>query len=443
MMIMPSLTALSAVVLVAYLSPVSFAIEVHKEYPLHHGMSLLRHRFRRGRHHLLHHHLRYRRRARPVNMVHKAETEQTDYDPHDESPYHPLVARALDNMDGDLKVLKREREDMDSAREDMSESKARALSHMNDAVSLQRELVRASNLAKGQERVQKKLEAEQSKLQSTHDGLYNKLDAIMSPKLAKAQQRVAKENEAVQQALVDQTKWDGKAKQYRATALEALKKKKEALKALKAADKALVQARKNREKAEIEYRKAKNGVNGKVEAFRFADTELRAAISKKAEREAMVKDATAAVDELQGIIDAETKRIDEALEVGKKRFNMRIQRTNAILSEAQNAERDLKARYGEWQGAQRERAKEAAATEEKYKEELKGYDDKRESIFDGALANAAHKAEAISDWADDDWAWAHHGSDAAEIGAYPVELDSMGPSPSPGPAEAASPAAAW
>merc|ERR1719460_2555552 len=156
----------------------------------------------------------------------------------------------------------------------------------------------------------------------------------------------------------------------------------------------------------------------------------------------MVKDATAAVDELQGIIDAETKRIDEALEVGKKRFNMRIQRTNAILSEAQNAEKDLKARYAGWQGAQRERAKEAAATQEKYKEELKGYDDKRESIFDGALANAAHKAEAISDWADDDWAWAHHGSDAAEIGAEPIEIDGGGPAPAP--AAAASPApAAW
>merc|ERR1719399_831601 len=126
-----------------------------------------------------------------------------------------------------------------------------------------------------------------------------------------------------------------------------------ALKALKEADKELAEARKKRETADIEYRKAKNGVNGKVEAFRFADTELRAAISKKVEREAMVKDATAAVDELQGIIDAETKRIDEALEVGKKRFNMRIQRTNAILSEAQNAERDLKARYGEWKGISR------------------------------------------------------------------------------------------
>merc|ERR1719262_1023349 len=204
----------------------------------------------------------------------------------------------------------------------------------------------------------------------------------MSPKLAKAHQRVEKENAAVKEAAAQQTKWEGKAKQYRGIALEALKKKKEALKALKEADKELAEARKKREKAEIEYRKAKTGVNGKVEAFRFADTELRAAVSKRADREAAVKDATAAADELQGIFDAEVNRIDEALEVGKKRFNMRIQRTNAIIAEAQHAEQELKTRFTQWQEAQRERAEEAAVTEEKYEDELKGYDDKRQSIFD-------------------------------------------------------------
>lgn len=346
-------------------------------------------------------------------------------------------------MDGDLKVLKQERNDMDEAREEMSESKARALSHMNDAIGLQRELVRADSLAKGQQRVLKKLETEQGKLQSTHDSLYGKLDAIMAPKLAKAKQRLEKENEAVQASVADQEKWDGKAKQYRQVALEALKKKKEALKALKEADMELANARKNREKAEIEYRKAKTGVNGKVEAFRFADTELRAAVSKRADREIAVKDASAAADELQGIFDAEVKRIDEALEVGKKRFNMRIQRTNAIIAEAQHAEQELKTRFTQWQGAQRERAEEAAANEEKYQAELKGYDDQRQTIFDTAQEKAAHKAEAISDWADDDWAWAHHGSDAEEIGAQPIELEEGG-GPAPGPAAAASPApAAW
>merc|ERR1719281_2264756 len=253
----------------------------------------------------------------------------------------------------------------------------------------------------------------------------------MSPKLTKAHHRLEKENAAVQEAAAQQTKWDGKAKQYRGIALEALKKKKEALKALREADKELAEARKKRETADIEYRKAKTGVNGKVEAFRFADTELRAAVSKRADRDAAVKDATAAADELQGIFDAEVKRIDEALEVGKKRFAMRIQRTNAIIAEAKHAEQELKTRFTQWQESQRERAEEAAATEEKYKEGLKQYDDKRETIFDNANEKAAVKAETISDWADDDWAWAHHGSDAAEIGAQPVELDGMVGAPAP------------
>merc|ERR1719420_1452096 len=172
----------------------------------------------------------------------QSESSQADVNPNDGSPYHPLVDRALDNMDGDLKVLKQERDDMDSAREEMSENKARALSHMNDAIGLQRELVRADSLAKGQERVLQRLESEQGKLQSTHDSLYGKLDAIMSPKLAKAHQRVEKENTGVQEAISEQTKWDGKAKQYREIALEALKKKKEALKALREADKELAEA---------------------------------------------------------------------------------------------------------------------------------------------------------------------------------------------------------
>lgn len=368
-------------------------------------------------------------------------TEQGDYNPNDDSPYHPLVDRALDTMDGDIKVLKQEREDMDTAREEMSESKARALSHMNDAIGLQRELVRADSLAHGQERVLKRLETEQGKLQSTHDSLYGKLDAIMTPKLAKAHQRLEKEQSAVQEAAAQQTKWDGKAKQYRGIALNALKKKKEALKALKEADKELAEARKKRETADIEYRKAKTGVNGKVEAFRFADTELRAAVSRRADREAAVKDATAASDELQGIFDAEVKRIDEALEVGKKRFAMRIQRTNAIIAEAKHAEQELQVRFSQWQESQRERAEEAAVNEDKYKNELKGYDDKRESIFEAANEKAAKKAESINEWSDDDWAWAHHGSDAAEIGAQPIELDGVvGPGPAPAAAEPAAPA---
>merc|ERR1719235_2625926 len=349
-------------------------------------MSLLRHRMRGGRHHLRRHHSRMHRhrQGKPVNMAAKTEASQADVNPNDGSPYHPLVDRALDTMDGELKVLKQEREDMDTAREEMSENKARALSHMNDAIGLQRELVRADSLAKGQERVLQRLETEQGKLQSTHDSLYGKLDAIMSPKLAKAHQRQEKENAAVQEAIAEQTKWDAKAKQYREIALEALKKKKAALKALKEADKELAEARKNREEAEIEYRKAKTGVNGKVEAFRFADTELRAAISKRAERETAVKDATAAADELQGIFDAEVKRIDEALEVGKKRFAMRIQRTNAIVAEAQHAEQELQLRFTQWQEAQRERASEAASAEQKYKDDLKGYDEQRENIFETA-----------------------------------------------------------
>lgn len=375
-------------------------------------------------------------------MVTKTEASQADVNPNDGSPYHPLVDRALDTMDGELKVLKQEREDMDSAREEMSENKARALSHMNDAIGLQRELVRADSLAKGQERVLQRLESESGKLQSTHDSLYGKLDAIMSPKLSKAHQRVEKENAGVQEAAAEQTKWDGKAKQYRSIALEALKKKKEALKALKEADKELAEARKNREKAEIDYRKAKTGVNGKVEAFRFADTELRAAVSKRADREAAAKDASAAADELQGIFDAEVKRIDEALEVGKKRFSMRIQRTNAIIAEAQHAEQELKVRFTQWQEAQRERATEAADSEKKYKDELQGYDTQRQTIFDSAQEKAAQKAEAINEWSDDDWAWAHHGSDAAEIGAQPIELDGTGASPSPASAEPAAPAPA-
>lgn len=375
-------------------------------------------------------------------MAAKTEGSQADVNPNDDSPYHPLVDRALDHMDGELKVLKQEREDMDSAREEMSENKARALSHMNDAIGLQRELVRADSLAKGQQRVLKRLETEQGKLQSTHDSLYGKLDAIMSPKLAKAHQRVEKENAAVQQSVADQTKWEGKAKQYRGIALEALKKKKEALKALKEADKELAEARKNREEAEIEYRKAKTGVNGKVEAFRFADTELRAAISKRADREAAAKDASAAADELQGIFDAEVKRIDEALEVGKKRFSMRIQRTNAIIAEAQHAEQELNVHFTQWQDAQRERAEEAASSEQKYKDELKGYDDQREHIFDSAQEQAAQKAEQINEWSDDDWAWAHHGSDAAEIGAQPIELDGMGAGPAPAAVVPAAPAPA-
>lgn len=408
-------------------------------------------------HHRLRHHRRHRSFDKPAEEAKDAEAkaeaakeaameapkaeERGQAKAMDDSPYHPLVDRVLDTMDSDLTNLKEKRSDMDSAREEMSESKARALAHMNDAVAIQREEVRAESLARGQEKVLKKLEEEQGKLQATHDSLYAKLDQIMTPKINKAQTRLEKEQKAVQASAAEQATWDEKAKKYRTIALEALQKKKEALKQLKEADKQLAEARKKRETAEQNYRRAKMGVNGKVEAFRFADTELRASISRKSDREAAAKDASSAIDELQGIFDAEVKRIDEALEVGKQRFDMRIKRTEGVVAEAEHAGEALRQRFSQWQEGQRARADEAAEMEEKYKAGLNDYVSKRTAIFNNAQSQAAMKAESISDWSWDDWAWAHAPTDADEMGQQPVEIDTSGPAPAPASA-AASPAPA-
>lgn len=335
---------------------------------------------------------------------------------------HPLVDRQLDGMDKALQQLKEKRTEADEQRQEMSEERADAMAHMNDAVGIQREEVRAKDIERAQEKTIKRLKSESSKLQASHDSLFAKLDMIMEPKVKHAKKRLKYEAQELEKAKAEAEGKKDKAVKAKEKAVLMLRARRDMHKKVRASEEALAEARKVHEEDEKRYRSYKTRANGQVEAFRWADTELRAALDSKAEREAAEVEAESSVKKLQGVLDMETKRIDQALAAGKMRLDRKVHRAEMIRDEAGKAAELLRDRYATWQEIQRKRASKAAEKANEYRHSLKSYADQRREIFDSAQAQAGEHAESVSDWAWDDWAWSSGGDSKGAV-ANPVSLE--------------------
>lgn len=360
---------------------------------------------------------------------------KAEHNPAVASRYHPLVDRQLDNMNGAIKELKQKRKEADAERREMSAQRAAAMAHMNDAVGIQREEIRAEDIEKAQVKVVKKIKDESGKLQASHDSLFAKLDIIMEPKIAHSKKREIKEAEILNKTAEVVKGWDAKMRGAKDEAVSTLQARRAALRQLRESSEALEKARKAHDAAEKAYRLAKMKANGKVEQFRFSDTRYRASLEKRAEKEAAYKEALQSTKKLQGILEMETKRIDQALAIGKVRLQRKLSRAEKIEAEAGHAAKLLRERYGEWQSQQRDRAGAAAEKLHQYQASLKAYADTRKEVFETAQAKAGEHAESISDWAWDDWAWSK-GHDSEGAMATPVSLDkpleAQNPDPSAG-----------
>lgn len=367
----------------------------------------------------------------PPHPEHEPPAEHSSDTP---SRYHPLVDRQLDGMDESIKELKRKRVTADGERREMSVERASAMAHMNDAVGIQREEIRARDIEKTETKVIKKLENDHKKLEATHDSLYAKLDVIMAPKIKHAKVRIHKMSELVNKSVNLTQDWESRAKLARDQAVQFLRARREALKSLRASEQALAAAKRQHEEEEKKYRLAKMKANGKVEAFRFTDTEYKAALEKKKEREAAMNQAQSSVRKLKGIFEMEARRIDQALAIGKTRLDRKLRRVQRIKAEAGTAAKLLRERYTAWQAQQRKRAAQAAEKEAEYKATLKAYADKRREVFESAQSKAGERAEAVSDWAWDDWAWSSGASGEGAM-ATSVSLDKPLPEDPETPAE--------
>lgn len=338
------------------------------------------------------------------------------------SRYHPFVDRSLDQKEEAIKELQSKRVAADQDRQEFSVERAAAMAHMNDAVGIQREEARAGDIAKSQTKVVERLEKEGEKLKVSHDALEAKLTRIMEPKLNYAEQRLEKERRALEKWNKTVETWEERTVETKKEAVSLLKERRDSLRKLKLADEVLAKAKHEREELEKAYRLTKIKANGKVEAFRWADTEYRASLDKKAEREAAADGAAQSYTKYERILAMEKGRIDQALSYGETRLERKLKRANMIREKAGKAAELLRDRYGAWQEEQRKRARQAAEKEEEYEASLKAYAEQRHAVFNSAQAQAGERAEAAGDWAWDDWAWSN-GTAVDNAMAAPVSLE--------------------
>merc|ERR1719387_751906 len=96
---------------------------------------------------------------------------------------------------------------------DASAERADTVAHMNEAVPIQRELIRARATEAKQEVDLKQLETEDSELGATSRVLEKRLGEIIKPKLAHAKQYARHKKRTAEKAQADVNEWEKRAKE--------------------------------------------------------------------------------------------------------------------------------------------------------------------------------------------------------------------------------------
>jgi len=322
-----------------------------------------------------------------------------------DSRYHPLVDRALGTMAGDLRDLKGQRSHTEENRKEMASIRGQAMAHMNDAVSLQREEARAEAIERGEEKIMHKLAAEEKRLNTSHITLKSKLEVIMAPKIKGAEKRLAKHKKLLEKSAALAKAWKAQQEKYKSAALMTLKERREAKAQLKVAEEQYQLAKKAREDAQENYTDSRQNVNKEIQAFQYANTKYEGALTSEKAHEKAEKAQEKSVGKLDAILGMESQRIDEALVLGEKKLAKRMVKAKKVEEEAEVAATELKKRFKGWQTEEKNRAKEAAGKQADYETSLGKYVEKRANIYEKAQAKAGGRAESVSDWAWDDWAW--------------------------------------
>lgn len=316
---------------------------------------------------------------------------------------HPTVAKKLAHMNQAMRDLKGRQQAAAMARGKLEENNQQAILHMNEAVSIKRELARTDLAIRTEERKLKKLEDDRLRLDRTHNQLVSSLHHIMEPKIQFAETRLKQRQHTLHDLEEKAAEWKKQEDKFHEASLARLEERRETKKKLAAAEEEAKKARIEEETAQKQLEASKRGVAFNVERYRYAQTRARASASTEERGKQVEREAETSLKRLTGILNMEQRRVDESMAVGKDRVQGKIRELETVKETTMGKKKKLSHEYESWQRQQRVWARRVAATKQTTHFAAKDYASRQQEVLDSANAKAAYDAESDTDWAWDEW----------------------------------------
>lgn len=313
----------------------------------------------------------------------------------------PSVEKALSGMSGDLQNLKEKQVAAKETRSQLEGSVGEVVHHMNDAVSIKHEIAKKEAQIREEKRKLLGLEREADHIEATHKSLVSSLHRVLEPKLMFAKARFERKEMILQKEQEAIKGWQEKKDKIHAHALELLEAKKVAHEAELAAEEKIAEAKKEAESAHSKYEYARQKTSQEVQSYRYAETRLKAEIAHEKGTEEAASAAKESVEKLGKVLEVESEKVEESMEVNKNQIHDRMRQAEAFRAKTEEEVVELQRKYREWQERQKARASEVIKKAEDTAAASEAYADRQKQVLDTAQGKVVHDAVAKSDWADD------------------------------------------
>jgi chromosome segregation ATPase len=312
---------------------------------------------------------------------------------------HPSVEKALDGMQGDLEQLKEKKLAAKQTRGELAGKVTETVQHMNDALALKRSIMQKEAKLRIEGNKLKKLEREGQRMDGTHTSLVNSLHRVLEPKLKTAEQRLAKKELILAKEEKAAKGWSDKREELHAHALELLAEKKTAQQSLLQAERDVEEVKKREEAARSAYDAERRKVAQEVQSFRYAETRFKAELAHKESAKESATAAKESVNKLNKVLEMESVKVEESVEVSKGRIHHRIEEIQSKREKTEHELQDLKQKYHDWQENQRQRSVDVVKKGEETAEAAEAYADQQKQVLDNAAQKVVNEAGAQNDWA--------------------------------------------
>lgn len=318
---------------------------------------------------------------------------------------HPIVQRALNGMEGELKLLRGEQDAFTKQSNEVKDNAQKAHDGIKVGAAIHREIAAAKANMLAEENVVMRIESQQKRLKEEHDGIQAKLHKAMDPRIALRGVLVQRKKHDLEKTNKEVNRWDSLGEKQKVNALEMLRQRKAALGELQEAQEAMKVAAQKEEVAQSAYEESKKRVSESVEALNVFETRLRASKSVQVTQEEAVTQEEISLDRTQEILKVEVERLDHALSTGEERLDARMAKAKASAVKAESKFALAKTSYSTWEAEQKKLVDAAAKEVSQYEDQEKTFYHNRENVMKTASDKAGAQAAAQSDFDDSDWAW--------------------------------------
>lgn len=325
---------------------------------------------------------------------------------------HPVVARAMSNMKGDLEDLKEKQFVTKNGRDAYQTTQAVTMARMVEGRNMKYEMQQKETKMKTLSRRLTTLEAESARVREEHDRIVVRLHSVMEPRISSMERRLRKKEDLLSKAEDRLRGWSNLKNKYKASALARLQDRDARLQQWEQSRQALEKAKADELTAHKAYEAMREDAGHEIEAFKYASTKADSAESQEQEAKDNRMHEEESVAKMRNVLKIEESRIDTSLVVGEERIQRRVARARAEEAKAESNLKDEKANFAAWQSQERQREMEASKVKAGFEKAAQAFADKRGEVLSKASDSAVHRETASSDYSEsDDWAWDGENSD--------------------------------